>query len=75
MIKSIGTLKTKLSKDYLGKAGIHGISGRKSENAIYVYVSGSPSVQQEKLIKKMEKEAAPYKVVTVREGRPSIRDS
>jgi hypothetical protein len=74
-MKSIGTYKTKLSQEYLGKAGIHGISIRKSENAIYVYVSGSASTQQQKLIKKMEKEAAPYKVVTVREGRPSLSNT
>ncbi len=71
-VKAIQKYKKKLSHEYLGKAGIHGIGVRPSEKAIYVYVSKPHSSQQKKLIRKIEKQAAPFKVITIREDAPSI---
>jgi hypothetical protein len=70
--RSIQDCKKELSQDYLGKLGIHGIGVRTSEKAIYIYISKPHSAEQQKLLRKIEKQASPFKVITVREERPKI---
>jgi len=72
--ETLQSCKKRLSHQYLGKVGIHGVSVRSSEKAIYLYISSPDSSKQQNLISKIKKEAAPYKVVTVREERPTFKE-
>ena len=65
--------KRRLSARYLGREGIHAFGLRRSEGAVAVYVDlGSDSVEQERLLLEIEREAAPFPVRLLREGRPRI---
>lgn len=72
MSESIDEVKKRITHKYLGKAGIHGVGIRRSHNAICVYIDGNSSPEQEMLLEELEKEAAPFKVLTIKEERPTI---
>ncbi len=67
-MKTLQDAKRDVSARFVGKAGIHGVSSRASENVVYVYVDRGvalmPSVRDE-----LMKLAAPYPVVTQEESR------
>lgn len=70
MTKSLEEVKRKLSRKYLGKAGIHGMGVSHSKNAVHVYVEKEdPDGERQKLMEEIEKEAAPYKVLPVESER------
>lgn len=54
--------KERVSRKYLGKAGIHGVGIRRSRNALAIYVDTSPDPDRERIMKEIEKDAAPYEV-------------
>lgn len=64
-------LKRRISKEYLGKRGIHAVGIREGEGALYVYVSPD-APDQEAILEEIERQAAPVKVVVVCEESASI---
>lgn len=67
-------VRRRLRELYLGKANIHGIGVRRSENALYIYISpgGAARAEDKGILKKIRKEAAPYRVIVVREEPPRL---
>jgi hypothetical protein len=72
MSETLDEVKRRIAHKYLGKAGIHGVGIRRSQNALNVYMGADPSLDQKQLLKEIEREAAPYKVIVTQEERPSI---
>jgi hypothetical protein len=72
MSKSLDEVKQEISQKYLGKSGIHGVGLRRKENALYIYTENKSNAAQTALLEKIRKEAAPFSVVTVEEGRSKI---
>lgn len=70
MDRSWEQVKSRLSEEYLGKRGIHGIGYRASENAIVVYVEKGADF--EGLRQELSSKAAPYDVIVVGEDAPRI---
>jgi hypothetical protein len=68
----IEDVKRKLSERYLGKGGVHAIGLSRSENTLRLYVHAESGADWKKLLEKVTKEVAPYKVVVIEEERPSI---
>lgn len=74
MAQTLEAVRKRLRKLYLGKANIHAIGVRRSEKALYVYMhaGGKAETGDESILKKIRKQAAPYKVVVVREEPPRL---
>jgi hypothetical protein len=72
MSESLDEVKRRIARKYLGKAGIHGVGIRRAQNALNVYAKADASPDQQQLLKEIEREAAPYKVIVTQEERPSI---
>lgn len=70
MSKSLDEIKENISQKYLGRSGIHGIGIRRKENALYIY--GEADSLPADVLEEIEKEAAPYSVVTIEEEKPKI---
>ncbi len=73
MGKSLDELKEQLSNKYLGKAGIHGIGISRLHDAIRVYLQPEAGDEQENILKEIEKEVAPFKVLPVKSNRPTMK--
>jgi hypothetical protein len=65
-------LKTRLSRAYIGKSGIHGVGLRRSQNAVCIYVDKSSAEFQREILAEVERFAAPFRVVIVDEKRPRL---
>lgn len=72
MDKTLDEIKEALSDKYLGQAGIHGIGLSRTENAIRVYLQESPDEEQQRVLKGVETDASPYKIIVVPSVRPSL---
>jgi hypothetical protein len=72
MDKSLEETKEHLSGKYLGKAGIHSLGISRAENAVRVYMQDDDNEELEGVLKDIEREAAPYKIVTIKSDRSSI---
>lgn len=72
MSDALKEAKRRLSSRYLGVEGIHGFGLRRAEGAVYVYLEPSAGGSQESLLREIEREAAPFRLVAVREDRPKI---
>lgn len=62
--------KRRLSVRYLGREGIHGFGVRQSEGAVCVYLEPREGGEQEALLREIEREAAPVRLIAIREERP-----
>lgn len=69
--ESLEEAKQRLSR-YLGRAGIHGVGLRRSENAVMVYLDPAGGEDCQALLREMEREVAPFRLMAVYEGRPRI---
>lgn len=72
MSGSLDEAKERVSRKYLGKAGVHGVGIRRSRNALAVYMKPSSEPDRERILGEIEKEAAPYAVLRIEEERASI---
>ena len=72
MSKSLDEVKKHVSLKYLGKAGIHSVGISRAENALRVYVDSEAEDALTNVLREIEKEAAPFKVVPIRSDRSSI---
>jgi len=73
-MRSLEEVKQYLSGKYLGKAGIHSVGISRRDNAVRVYVETESDNELEGVLKEIEKEAAPYKIVPIKSQRSSITD-
>lgn len=66
-------VKRRLSTRHLGRQGVHGFGLHRSEREVVVYLSpGGPGDDQESLVRELEREAAPFRLVVVYEPPPRI---
>ncbi|MDX6444295.1 MAG: hypothetical protein QOH71_1369 [Blastocatellia bacterium] len=72
MGRTLDEVRELLSTKYLGKAGIHSVGISRAENAVRVYVQPEAEDELKGVLKEIEREAAPYKVVPVKSDRSSI---
>lgn len=71
MDKSLDETKTYLAGKYLGQAGIHSIGISRKENGIRVYLEQSAADEQSRVLKEIEAEATPYKIIIVQSNKPT----
>ena len=62
--------KRRLRSRYLGREEIHGFGIRRTEGAVCVYLEPRTGKSQEELLEELQREAAPFDLVVVWEGRP-----
>ena len=65
MDESLAETKRRLSAKHLGRAGIHGIGQRQSNQSICVYLQQDDSPEQQEELRQLKTEAAPYGVVVL----------
>ncbi len=70
--KSLTEVHKRVSRRYLGKVGIHGIGVRRKSNALCIHFSSTASPELSRLLKKIENEVAPYRVLTIEEDPPTM---
>ncbi len=59
--------KRRLASRYLGRAGIHGFGLRRSEGAVCVYFEPLDGKEQEDLLREIERETAPLRLIVIPE--------
>jgi hypothetical protein len=69
----LNKVKRRISTKYLGKAGIHGVGIRRSQNALCLYLDTDINTDQKKILQSIEQEAVPYKVLIISENKPKIQ--
>ncbi len=72
MERTLEAVKAAVSGKYLGRAGIHGIGMRRSQNALMVYLHAGDQGEQARLLREIEAEAEPYRVVAIAEEQPVL---
>lgn len=72
MSGSLEEAKDRVKRKYLGKAGIHALGIRRSENCLTVYMDPYPDPDRERIMKEIEDEAAPYGIMRIEEERANI---
>jgi hypothetical protein len=70
MAHTLDDVKVIISGKYLGRAGIHGVGVRRSQDALMVYLHSGDPAEQARVLREIEAEAAPYRVVAVTEEGP-----
>lgn len=73
MEESLKEVKRRISNRHLGHHGIHGVGVRTSENALCLYVDAGSHLDGTSILREIEKEAAPFKIVLIQEERPAIQ--
>ncbi len=73
MARSLDEVKKCVAERYLGKGGIHAVGLDHSENAIHIYVEGKPDENRKRLLRQLEVDGAPYKIITIESDRASIK--
>lgn len=72
MPESLEEIQKRLTHKYLGKAGVHGIGIRRSQNVLCIYMQNTSSSEQKILLEEIKNEIAPYEVLAIEEERPTI---
>jgi hypothetical protein len=67
----LAELKSWLSRKYLGKGNIHGVSVRSSPDMLVVFVSPGSNEQNRDLLQQLEADAAPVPVRFIEEEPPT----
>jgi hypothetical protein len=70
--ESLDEVKKLVTHKYLGKAGIYAVGISRLQNAICVYIEADSSTEQKILLKHIEKDSTPFKVLIIEEERPMI---
>jgi hypothetical protein len=65
MAETLEQVKDRVSKKYLGKAGIHSVGLRRSQGTITVYYAPSAEGSQSQILEELSKEAHPFKVLVL----------
>lgn len=73
MSERLELLKERLSKRYLGVAGIHGIGLVRAGTAVRVYCDPGESAERSALLEQLRRDAEPLSVEIVQSPPPTIR--
>jgi hypothetical protein len=65
MSQNLTSIKRKLSSKYLGKGGVHAFGMRRAANTLYVYIDESLAGEQRGVLRQIEQEARPFKLVKI----------
>ena len=75
---SLETTKQRLSEQYLGKGGIHGIGLSRAKNAVRVHMASGATAaqmaQQSAVLEELKRDAAPFDVLVTVEDRPTTTE-
>jgi hypothetical protein len=72
MSDQLAEIKRRLASRYMGRAGVHGFGLRQSEGAVCVYFAPLASQEQNDLLREIEREAAPARLIAIPEERARI---
>ena len=72
MTESLRQAKDRLRRQFLGRAGLHGLGLRPAENAICVYADTDETPDQQALLAEIEQAAKPFGIIVIREPGPSL---
>ena len=75
MHESLDEVRKRLSRDYLGKAKIHGIGMSRTKNCIRVYVQIDGSEAQQALLTEIAQAATPFLVEIINDPPPQLAQS
>ena len=73
MTESLRQVKERLRRQFLGRAGLHGLGLRPAENAICVYADADETPDQQTLLAEIEQAAKPIRIIVIREPKPSLQ--
>lgn len=71
-VDELEAAKSRVSRKYLGKAGIHGVGLRRAQSAIAIYVEPGHGPELRELLPAIEREIEPHGLLVIEEGRASI---
>lgn len=74
MAETLQSVKSRLSRQHLGRHGIHAIGVRESEGAVCLYVKSRARLEATGVLKEIEIEAAPFKILVTEEPQASLAD-
>lgn len=72
MTESLRQTKERLRRQFLGRAGLHGLGLRPAENAICVYADAHETPDQQALLGEIEQAAKPFGIIVIRDQKPSL---
>lgn len=72
MSDQLAETKRRLASRYLGRAGVHGFGLRQSEGAVCVYFEPLAGKEQDDLLREIEREAAPFRLIAIPEERAKM---
>jgi len=72
--QDLQAVKAELSRKYLGKAGIHALGVRSSENAISVYIAPGSRERYKHVLDALRREAQPFDVLFSEEEPPELAE-
>jgi hypothetical protein len=72
MADSLDELKSQLSREILGKGGVHGLGVSRSKNALRVYIHPADAKEQQVTLEKIRAAAGPFQVIVETEQAPMI---
>ncbi len=72
MSKSLDEVKENISQKYLGKFGIHAIAVHRKTNSLNIYIDAEPDESKKNVLEEIEKEIAPFSLITIKEERAGI---
>lgn len=72
MTESLRQAKDRLRRQFLGRAGLHGLGLRPAENAICIYADADETPEQQTLLTEIEQAAKPFGIIVIREPKPTV---
>jgi hypothetical protein len=69
---TLDTVKQRLRRRYLGQAGIHGLGISLAQNAIRVYIHPGQADAAQAVLRQLEAEASPHRVIVIQEEPPAL---
>lgn len=71
--RGLEAAKSLVSEKYLGRAGIHGVGLRRSKSAVTLYVDPVEQAERQEVLRSIEEEIKPFKLLVVEEERASLK--
>jgi len=68
-METLANAKCRISADYVGRDGIHGVGMRASDDAICIYCSH----MSDELRHELEESVAPYQIIMIVESAPRLQ--
>jgi hypothetical protein len=69
---TLDAVKQRLRSRYLGRAGIHGLGISPAQNAIRVYINPGQADAARTVLRQLEAEASPHRVIVIQEEPPAL---